>query len=463
MSVSRKILKAAAGLGRIDPFFNQTTLLLHGDGTNGGQNNTFLDSSTNNFTLTRNGNTTQGSFSPYSVSGPYNPATHGGSGYFDGSGDYLSNTTTALIGSTVSTFTFEGWIYMSANPTSDANNISGLVTLDGQPAGNINYLSFGPVSNRVLYLRWFDGAGKTAIGSTTLNTNQWYHIACVVNSNAIQFYVDGVAESMSGTTTLTNRNGTSGNFSIGQNFYGAISGYLSDVRVTTTAVYTSAFTSPTAPLTAVSGTELLCNFTNAAIFDSTAKNVLETVGDAQIDTAVKKFGTGSMEFDGTGDYLVMPITQDLQFGSGDFTIEGWINVPSIDATYRCILSIGPPVQIYARSGTIEVYFNDGDNASTYIVNGTTGPASSISTNTWAHFAVVRDGTTFTVYVDGVAGTPATGVSASVATSATAPALGIALATANLPYTGYIDDLRITKGVARYTANFTPPDRAFPDQ
>ena len=60
---------AAAGQGgggaETDPNFNQTVLLLHGDGTNGAQNNTFLDSSTNNFTITRNGNTTQGTFSPF--------------------------------------------------------------------------------------------------------------------------------------------------------------------------------------------------------------------------------------------------------------------------------------------------------------------------------------------------------------------------------------------------------------
>ena len=54
-----------AGNNPVDPQFNYVTMLLHGDGTNGAQNNTFLDSSTNNFTITRNGNTTQGSFSPY--------------------------------------------------------------------------------------------------------------------------------------------------------------------------------------------------------------------------------------------------------------------------------------------------------------------------------------------------------------------------------------------------------------
>jgi hypothetical protein len=196
-------------------------------------------------------------------------SAYGGSVYFDGTNDYLSNTSTALITQNVSTFTIEGWIYMTANPTSDANNISGFITVDGQPANTFNYMAFGPISSRVLYLRWFDGAGKTANGSTTLNLNQWYHIACVVNSNAIQFYVNGVAETMSGTTTLTNRNGTAGNFSVGSHYYGAISGYLSNVRVTTTAVYTSAFTPPTAPLTAISGTRLLtCQAPNATADNS---------------------------------------------------------------------------------------------------------------------------------------------------------------------------------------------------
>jgi hypothetical protein len=76
------MLSAAAGVdggAAADPNFNQTTLLLHGDGTNGAQNNTFLDSSTNNFTITRNGNTTQGTFSPFSL------AEGQWSNYFDGS------------------------------------------------------------------------------------------------------------------------------------------------------------------------------------------------------------------------------------------------------------------------------------------------------------------------------------------------------------------------------------------
>ena len=75
-----------SGGGPTDPYFENVTLLLHGDGTNGGQNNTFIDGSSNNYTITRNGNTTQGSFNPYGTFW---------SNYFDGSGDYLQWTGTA--------------------------------------------------------------------------------------------------------------------------------------------------------------------------------------------------------------------------------------------------------------------------------------------------------------------------------------------------------------------------------
>ena len=87
-----------------DPYFQYVTSLLHGDGTNGGQNNTFLDSSSNAFTITRNGNTTQGSFSPY--------GSNWGN-YFDGTGDYLTIANNAALQFGTGDFTVEGWFYLS--------------------------------------------------------------------------------------------------------------------------------------------------------------------------------------------------------------------------------------------------------------------------------------------------------------------------------------------------------------
>ena len=72
-----------------DQYWPYTTLLLHGDGTNGAQNNTFLDSSTNNFTITRNGNTTQGAFTPYDPNGYW-------SNYFNGSSSITAGSNTAF-------------------------------------------------------------------------------------------------------------------------------------------------------------------------------------------------------------------------------------------------------------------------------------------------------------------------------------------------------------------------------
>ena len=91
----------------VDEFFNRVTLLLPGNGTNGAQNNTFLDSSTNNFTITRNGNTTQGTFSPFSQTGWGN--------YFDGTDDYLSVADNAVLRPGAGAFTLEAWIYRGAS------------------------------------------------------------------------------------------------------------------------------------------------------------------------------------------------------------------------------------------------------------------------------------------------------------------------------------------------------------
>jgi len=161
----------------------------------------------------------------------------------------------------------------------------------------------------------------------------------------------------------------------------------------------------------------------------------------------------SVLFNGTNQYLSIANNAAFNFGTGSFTIEGWINPTLIDGTYRCVFSIGNPVQIYARSGTLEIYFNDSDDTLTYIVFGANGPLNAITANTWAHFAVVRIGTTFTAYINGVAGTPTTGVSAAVASTSTGVVIGNILNT--YPFSGYISNLRVVKGTALYTSNFTP--------
>ena len=124
-------------------------------------------------------------------------------------------------------------------------------------------------------------------------------------------------------------------------------------------------------------------------------------GNVAISTAQSKYYGSSAYFEGRGDYLILENTRDFYFGSENFTIEGWINPTSVGGNYQTIFVSGYPFQIYTRSGTIESYFNDSDDTSTYIIDTLLGPSNSITANTWSHFAVVRNGSTFTCYVNGI--------------------------------------------------------------
>jgi hypothetical protein len=224
------------------------------------------------------------------------------------------------------------------------------------------------------------------------------------------------------------------------------------------AVYTASFTPSTSPLTAITNTELLCNFTNAGIFDQTGKNNLETVGNAQIDTTTKKYGTGSMEFDGTGDWLKVPNSVDIQLGTGDFTIEFWVYLATGDTgSNRGLVAKGG-----ASTGWL-VSLNTTQKVVFTFTSSTITSTGAITTNAWNHIAVVREGTGSNqtkIYIGGT--NDGTGTVSTNFNQTEVMYIGANRAAGD-PMKGFIDDLRITKGVARYTATFTPPTAAFPDQ
>lgn len=444
MTIERDITATSSVGG--DPYFSSVSMLLHGDGTNGAQNNTFLDSSSNNFTITRNGNTTQGSFSPFPLNGQaYSASVNGGSGYFDGVGDYLYTSGAGSFNAASGNWTIEGWMYC----LSSTNNDSLIV---GNKASNNFYITW---IGTTFYLG--DGGANTLIIGSAKPINQWFHIAVVKNGSTYTAYLNG---SSIGSTTTSLASIALSDWQIG--YLGGFSparytyGYISSLRVVAgTAVYTSNFTPPTSPLTAITNTSLLLNFTNAGIFDNAAKNDLETVGGAQVSTSVKKYGTGSMYFDGSGDYLSTPDKTQLQLGTGNFTIEFWVYFNSISG-YQTIYdkgynsSGGLLIQTGPGSGRLVVY-----SGAILIVE--TGTAA---TGTWVYYALVRNSSTLTLYRDGVSSGSTTITNNFNNTSSLF--LGGSLGGGGYYLNGYIDDLRITKGVARYTANFTPPAQAFPN-
>jgi hypothetical protein len=370
---------------------------------------------------------------------------NGGSGYFDGTGDYLSLTGSSLGSGNI---TLEFWVYL---PTSGVGLFFDSRTSDVSIAG------FAFYRNSSNYLAMFtDGTGTA--GTTVIPTNQWVHLALVRNSGTFYGYMNGVQQftrANSATMSLT-----SWKIFAQYDNTNLATGYLSNFRITTTAVYTAAFTPPTAPLTAITNTSLLCNFTNAGIFDNTGKNNLETVADAQIDTTTKKYGTGSMEFDGSGDYLLMPSNVDFAFGTGDFTIEFWLNTsdlgPSSDKAiidFRGSGQNGAYPYLYIYQSKIRYYFNTGDR----IIQ-----ASTLSTGTWYHVALSRSGSGTRLFVNGTQEASTYTNSDSCLVGTNRPVIG-ANSALGANFNGYLDDLRITKGVARYTAAFTPPTAAFPNE
>ena len=424
------------------------------------QSTTFIDNSTNAFAITANGNAKPRSANPFTdtVSGPtaYSTATYSGSAYFDGAGDSLTLPAPPALAFGTGDFTWETWIYLntlSANTYLYDTSAAGDTTSTGRfvvgafPSG---------------YLRLYTGALTTLLLASpagTITTNMWTHIAITRSGTTGYMFVNGALITSGSVTTnflAVTASGTNRPV-IGANGYdltSVVNGYFSNLRVVKgTAVYTAPFVPPAAPVTAIANTSLLLNSTNAGIFDNTTVTDLETVGNAQISTSVVKYGTGSLAFDGTGDWLTSPDQINLQFGTGDFTLECWAYPTAGSGTNRAILSKGTTTtgwSIYATSGNFWAF----TDTSTPLVS-----TSAVALNTWVFIAVVRYGSSLKIYIDGVA--TASTTSSTNFNQTNQLVIGAGRDT-SIPFTGYLDEVRITKGVARYTANFTPPTGPFPN-
>ena len=154
---------------------------------------------------------------------------------------------------------------------------------------------------------------------------------------------------------------------------------------------------------------------------------------------------------------------DLDFGTDNFTFEAWI-YPFNNISLNCVYSQAWGLQIYSDTvnNRLLLYVNDSDNSTSYIVNGAQSANGTILPDTWNHIAVVRNGTSFTMYTNGTGASPTTGVSAAIVTSNADYTVGIfnsihagTDAGSYFGFAGYISNLRIRTG-AQYTSNFTPP-------
>lgn len=204
----------------------------------------------------------------------------------------------------------------------------------------------------------------------------------------------------------------------------------------------------------------------ASVFtdSSSYAHAMEAVFGGTTSTAQKLFGTASYNV-AAGSVVATPAAAELQLGASNFTIEFAvrINSGSPDGTLLLLPTTGSPTPcsiVYSNSYVVTVAGTDDSNTPVYSIPTLAG----LSTNTWHRLALQRSGTTFTLFLDGVA----QGTATSAATLATFThdsslnrGLSIGGRIGSSYLDGYIDEFRLTR-LARYTGNYTPATEAFPD-
>jgi hypothetical protein len=447
-----------------DQYFSSVGGLIVGEGANGNNNKTFLDSTGLN-TVTNTGTfIQQGTYSPFTkyTYAPYNPLRRGGSALFTGTAsNYLSVADSASLEVGNSNFCLEFFI----SPSSVAAGVSTLVAKRATAAGFGPFVIVRSTTSILVYMSSngtsYDVANGVNIGTVAADT--WYHIALYRVGTAIYGSVGGTVVTVNGSTSATLTNNTSAIYIGADSASQTYNGYMSSLRlVIGSSVYTSSnFTPPALPLTAITNTQLLINFTNSFVYDAAQNTDLVTIGTAGLSTSLTKWGGASISLPtGAGNYIQSVYAPNLAMGSGDFTIDFWVYQASSATSYV--------IEIYSNnSGRLTIRVNADRTIGVYTNNlntvVTTTAAYKITYGVWSHIAVMRtiSNTDIGVYIDGVRGNGATTNSTTFSSSG-GLALGGLYTTAQTGGSGgiNIEDLRLTPGVIRFTASTTLGAQAF---
>jgi hypothetical protein len=432
--------------------------------------NRIIDTTGQGITLTSVGGARVTNFSPFRPSPAYSPTTHIGSVYGDGSSHVAVPVgAMGLSGYTTSSdFTLECWAYPAAAPTT--NWIPILCTDNGTGAGgteirisqNHNAAGFGYlIPNNA-------NSADVFVGFGTLPLHQWHHLALVRFNNVVTLYRNGANVGFTAGATFAINNATAGVVNVMRNQYpatdGYFNGYVSDVRIIKNqAMYTGNFTVPTGPLTVTSNTVVSLNFVDAVAVDASVHSDVHMQGNVTLSNVQSKFGTGSFNFRGSNNSMVVSYNPNIDFfGTSPFTLELWMYVTSLKG-YQGILG-----KASADSNGWALIFETNNTLSFYAGNGTwsvvmTG-VTTPTINTWHHIAVTRDSSNvWRLFYDGTISNSTTNT-LSMASYVQPLYIGkypyFPSYNAGQDFGGYIDDIRITKGVARYTAAYTVPTRGF---
>lgn len=200
--------------------------------------------------------------------------------------------------------------------------------------------------------------------------------------------------------------------------------------------------------------------------DSAQGATMTLVGTASISTARSKFGGASILFNGSTGCLTTPDSANWTLGANDFTIECWANFTTVPGAGVSQVLISQYTSVWSNL-SFTLYY-DGSNGWCFSTS-TTGAAaltitsaSTATANVWQHIAVVRYGTGITLYVDGASVGTYNISTSTIYDSSAVLCVGAGSAGTALFYNGYLDDVRFTKGYARYTTTFSVPTTAHED-
>ena len=373
-------------------------------------------------------------------SGPYDygeaNADDGGSIHFDGS-DFLTLPAQPVIGS--GDFEISLWVYQTSQssdqvlvdfrpPNTNGNQVN-LLLANGVP-------KLHSVSDRIT-------------GSSAIPLNTWTFLTLTRVSGNTKIYV-GTSQTGSTYSDSTNYITGASRPAIGTAGFNTslalFNGYISDLVIKNTG--NSSPSIPTQPRANDSNTTLLLKGQGAKVFDKSQKTNLALYGGATGHATTKIANAFSVEFDGADDYISLNNQGIANFGTSDFTAECWFNSDDI-ANYRNIMG----TRINAGSNTAWCLAIDATGkiyvySAAYIVASAT---SAVSANTWYYVSYSRDGANHRLHLG-------TSTVSQVATATTVRdytadnfAIGKHAYSASEYFNGNIQNLRITKGYARYSA------------
>lgn len=411
------------------------------------QSNRFADASTNNFTITVTGTPSVQRFAPFSPSSGYSPSVYSGGGYFNGTTDYVTTPSSSALNFGTGDFTLEAWVYIT-DFSSNSTILDKRVT-SGSAAPWVWYTDTAGKLN--FY------TGTNYITTSAFPKNAWTHVVTSRVSGTLYQFINGVSVFTPASVTANLDTTATLLIAVSNDSPGVyFKGYISDLRIVKGAGVTSV-TVPSSPLTAITNTSLLLSYTNAGIYDNGMQNNLTTVSTAQVNTSIVKYGSGSMKFNGSSDYLSFPASQNFAMQAGNFTVEAWV-YPTAFSAYRAIFDTRAATT--NNTGMLLSLANASTGSWAFLKGSTLliTASTNLTLNTWQHVAVVRSGSTITLYLNGVSVGTATD-----AQSFTDTTCRVGATVDSIYWSGYIDDLRVTKGVARYLSNFTPPQIGMANQ